>query len=83
MRQLRVLKCVPPLVLNLARKTARRRSNRRGHHQHKGNHKNMKTLDTIMTLLSWIVLAIVLYALAPVLIKLIAVAQGVHHVFGT
>jgi hypothetical protein len=44
---------------------------------------NMRTLDTIMTLLSWIVLAIVLYALAPVLIKLIAVAQGVHHLFGT
>jgi len=43
----------------------------------------MKTLDTIMTLLSWIVLAIVLYALAPLLIKLIAVANGVHHLFGT
>jgi len=29
------------------------------------------------------VLAIVLYALAPLLIKLIAVANGVHHLFGT
>jgi len=35
-----------------------------------------------MTLLSWIVLAVVLYALAPLLIKLIAVAQGVHHLLG-
>jgi hypothetical protein len=42
----------------------------------------MKTLDSIMTLLSWIVLAIVLYELAPLLIKLIAVAQGVHHLLG-
>ena len=42
----------------------------------------MRPLDTIMTLLSWIVLAIVLYALAPLLIKLIAVAQGVHHLLG-
>ena len=43
----------------------------------------MKTLDTIMTLLSWIVLAIVLYALAPLLAKLIAVGQGLHHLLGT
>ena len=42
----------------------------------------MRTLDTIMTLFSWIVLVIVQYALAPLLIKLIAVANGVHHLFG-
>jgi hypothetical protein len=42
----------------------------------------MRTLDTILSLLSWLVLAIVLYALAPLLIKLIAVANGLHHLLG-
>jgi hypothetical protein len=42
----------------------------------------MRTLDTIMNVLSFLLLAIVLYALAPLLIKLIAVANGVHHLLG-
>jgi len=36
-----------------------------------------------MNLLSWLVLAIVLYALAPVLCKLLVLANGLHHLFGT
>ena len=43
----------------------------------------MRTLDTIMSLLSWIVLAIVLYALAPVIAKLILLANGIHRLAGT
>ena len=43
----------------------------------------MRTLDTIMTLLSWIVLAIVLYALAPLIGKLIALGNVLHHLLGS
>jgi hypothetical protein len=42
----------------------------------------MKTLDTIMNVISFLLLAIVLYALAPILLKLLAVANGVHHLLG-
>jgi len=42
----------------------------------------MRTLDTIMNVLTFLLLAIVLYALAPLLIKLIAVANGVNHLLG-
>jgi|GEM_PF-5515992 len=43
----------------------------------------MRTLETIMSLLSWIVLAIVLYALAPLLAKLILLANGLHRLVGS
>jgi hypothetical protein len=42
----------------------------------------MRTLDTILSLLSWLILAIILYALAPILVKLLALANGLHHLFG-
>ena len=42
----------------------------------------MRTLELILSLLSWLLLAIVLYALAPLLVKLIALANGLHHLFG-
>ena len=34
-----------------------------------------------MAALSWIVMAIVLWALAPLLIKLIEMANGINHLF--
>ena len=37
----------------------------------------MKTVDTILALLSWIVLALVLWAITPLLLKLVALANGV------
>jgi hypothetical protein len=44
--------------------------------------ENMKTVDTILALLSWIVLALVLWAVMPLLLKLVALANGVNHLFG-
>jgi hypothetical protein len=41
----------------------------------------MKTLETVMAVVSWIVLAIVLYALSPLLIKLIQMADNLNHLF--
>ena len=41
----------------------------------------MKTLDTVLAVIAWIILAIVLFALSPVLIKLIEVANHVNHFF--
>ena len=43
---------------------------------------NMKTLEAVLAALTWIVLAIVLYALSPLLIKLIQMADHLNHVFG-
>ena len=42
----------------------------------------MKTLDAVLAVISWITLAIVLYALSPLLIKLIDMANHVNHFFG-
>jgi hypothetical protein len=42
----------------------------------------MKTVDTILALLSWIVLALVLWAIMPLLLKLLALANGVNHLLG-
>lgn len=42
----------------------------------------MKTLDTVLAVLAWIVLGVVLYALSPLLIKLIEVADHLNHLFG-
>ena len=39
----------------------------------------MKSLDTILAALSWVVLAIVLWALAPLLIRLIEMADHLNH----
>jgi hypothetical protein len=61
---------------------SRCRSNRRGYQKLKGIPQIMKTLDTIMNVISFLLLAIVLYALAPILLKLLAVANGVHHLLG-
>jgi len=41
----------------------------------------MKSLDTILAAISWVVLAIVLWALAPLLIKLIEMADHLNHFF--
>ncbi len=46
-----------------------------------GERRQMKALETIMAALSWVVLAIVLWALAPLLIKLIDMANGINHLF--
>ena len=43
--------------------------------------EKMKSLDTILATISWIVLAIVLWALAPLLMKLISIADGLNHFF--
>lgn len=42
----------------------------------------MKTVDTILAMLSWIVLALVLWAVMPLLLKLLTLANGVNHLFG-
>jgi hypothetical protein len=42
----------------------------------------MKTLETILAAVSWIVLAVILWALAPLLIKLIQMADHLNHLFG-
>ena len=41
----------------------------------------MKTLDTVLAVLSWIVLGIVLYAFSPLLIRLIEMADRFNHLF--
>jgi len=41
----------------------------------------MKSVDTILALLSWIVLALVLWAIMPLLLKLAALATSVNHLF--
>jgi hypothetical protein len=43
---------------------------------------HMKTLETVLAVVSWIVLAIVLYALSPLLIKLMQMADHLNHLFG-
>jgi len=42
----------------------------------------IKTLESIVAILSWIVLAIVLYALSPLIIQLVKVADHLNHLFG-
>ena len=42
----------------------------------------MKTLDTILNLISFLILALVLWAIMPLLLKLVALANGVNHLFG-
>jgi hypothetical protein len=41
----------------------------------------MKSLETVLTVLSWIVLAIILWAVAPFLLKLLEMADHVHSLF--
>jgi len=41
----------------------------------------MKTLETVLTVLSWIVLGIVLWAVAPFLLKLMEMADHLHGLF--
>jgi len=41
----------------------------------------MKSLDSILAAISWIVMAIVLWALAPLLIRLIDMADHINHFF--
>ncbi len=41
----------------------------------------MKTLETVMAVLSWIVLGIVLWAIAPLLLKLMEMADHLHGLF--
>jgi len=41
----------------------------------------MKSLDTILAAISWVVLAIVLWALAPLVIRLIEMADNLNHFF--
>jgi hypothetical protein len=60
--------------------TARRCSNRRGHT--KEGRSFIKILDTIMALLAWIVFALVLWAIMPLLLKLVALSNGINHLFG-
>lgn len=47
----------------------------------KGGKNIMKTLDSIIAVISWIILAIVLWALAPLLIRLMDMADHIHGVF--
>lgn len=42
----------------------------------------MKTVESILAVITWITLAVVLYALSPLLIKLIEMANHVNHFFG-
>ena len=42
----------------------------------------MKTLDTVLAVIAWIILAIVLFALSPLLIRLIEMANHLNHYFG-
>ncbi len=42
----------------------------------------MKALETVISILSFILLAIVLFALSPLLIKLIEMANHLNHFFG-
>ena len=41
----------------------------------------LKTLETIVAMISWLVMALVIYALAPLLIKIINLGQGIHDWF--
>jgi hypothetical protein len=41
----------------------------------------LKSLDTIMAALSWVMLAIVLWALAPLLIRLLDMADHINRLF--
>jgi len=41
----------------------------------------MKTVETILAVLSWVVLAIVLWAIAPFLLKLLEMADHLHGLF--
>ena len=43
----------------------------------------MKTLDTILSLLSFILLALVLWAIMPLLLKLVILSNGINHLFGS
>jgi hypothetical protein len=49
---------------------------------HNGKEVFIKILDTIMALLAWVVFALVLWAIMPLLLKLVALANGVNHLFG-
>jgi uncharacterized protein HemY len=42
----------------------------------------MRSLETVLAVISWLVLALVLYALSPLLIKLIEIADHLNHWFG-
>jgi len=42
----------------------------------------MKTLDTILNLISFLILALVLWAIMPLLLKLLALCNGVNHLLG-
>ena len=42
----------------------------------------MKALETVIAIIAYLVLAIVLFALSPLLIKLIVVANHLNHFFG-
>jgi type IV secretory pathway TrbD component len=53
------------------------RSTRRGIYQ--GG--NMKTLETVFAVLSWIIFAIVIWAVAPFLMKLMQMADHLHSLF--
>lgn len=43
----------------------------------------MKTLDTILNLISFLILALVLWAIMPLLLKLIALLTATRHLFGS
>ncbi len=45
-------------------------------------HSIMKALETVISIISFILLAIVLFALSPLLIKLIEMANHLNHFFG-
>ena len=42
----------------------------------------MKSIDAVLAIISWITLAVVLYALSPLLIKLIELANHLNQFFG-
>jgi type IV secretory pathway TrbD component len=41
----------------------------------------MKTLETVFAVLSWIIFAIVIWAVAPFLMKLMQMADHLHNLF--
>ncbi len=45
-------------------------------------HSLMKAIETVISIIAFILLAIVLFALSPLLIKMIEVANHVNHFFG-
>ena len=54
-----------------------------GQHPLQSNHYHENLGNRHLAVIAWIILAIVLFALSPILIKLIEVANHLNHFFGS